>query len=318
MATWNLGELVASTLPAYQQDFEDNIFNKSVFLDHMRQNGGVEKKSGGTSVRVPLMHQSGTSEWFSGTDTLDVSHIPTLDAAEYTWRNLNASIVFTLEDELTNSGEEQVIDLIKAKVMQAELTIADSLNTGALTGTGSESPRAKIVGLETAAGVASYGGIDGSTYSDWRAVVDSTSEVLSIADIRTTLNSINIGKGGSPVSMILSTQTLVEKYEALGTPAYQMNPLVMSKETQRLIDVGFSARAYAGIPMVFDPSVTSGSMYFFNTKNLKLFVHRDAYFKKTPQTSPTDQHVTVQHIVVRCALGTNRRKSLGALKNKTG
>lgn len=316
MATWNLGELVASTLPAYQQDFEDNVFNKSVYLDHMRQNGGVVKKSGGTSVRVPLMHEEGISEWFGGTDTLDVSHIDTLDAAEYTWRNLNASIVFTFDDEMTNSGEEQVIDLIKAKVMQAEATIANQLNTSALTGTGSET-RPAIVGLETAIGVGSYGGIDGSTYSNWRAVVDSNAEALSIADMRSTLNTIQVGKGGSPVSMILTTQTLYEKYESLGTPTYQMNPLVTSKEVQRLMDVGFNALAYAGKPLAFDPAVTTGSMYFFNTKNLSLFVHKDAYFKKTPKVSPTDQHITVQHIVMRVAQGSNRRKSLGALKAKT-
>ena len=96
MATWNLGEVLASTLPGYEKEFKDQVFNKSVLLNHYKANGGVVQKGGGSTLRIPLMTGSGTSEWFGGTDTLDVSPVDTLDAAEFTWRNLNASIVFVL------------------------------------------------------------------------------------------------------------------------------------------------------------------------------------------------------------------------------
>lgn len=316
MATWNLGEIVASALPAYEKTFKDNVFNNDVLLNHLKNNGGVAQKSGGTSIRVPLLNGKGVSEWFSGTDQLDTSHVDTLDAAEYTWRNLNASIVITLDDELSNSGAEQVIDLLEAKVKQAELTIADTLNTSLYSGTGSEA-RPQIVGLETLVGTGTVGGIAGGTYTDWQSYVEATGGALTIAYMKTARNTLNQGKGGSPVSIIVTTQTLFEKYESLLTPTYQMNPMVTSKEAERLGDVGFTALSYAGVPIVFDKACTSGAMYFLNTQNLKMFVHKDAYLDKTAMLKPIDQHVSVQHIVMRCALGTNRRKSLGKLTGKT-
>lgn len=316
MATWNLGDIVASTLPSYEKEFKDQVFNKHVLLSHFKENDGVVEKSGGYEVRVPLMTNAGVSEWFGGSDTLDVSPVDTLDTAQYTWRNLNASIVFTLDDELSNMGKEQVVDLIEAKVQQAELTIADSLNDTMFNGTGAEA-RPRFVGLATAVGTGTYGGIAGGTYTDWQSYVESTGGALTVAQIKTMRNTLNIGAGGSPVSIFVTTQTLFEKLETLYTPTFQMNPLVQSKESKRIADGGFTSLEYAGIPVVFDPKCPSGVMFALNTKNAKLYVHKDAFMDKGPQLNPVDQHVTVQHIVVRATMGTNRRKSLGKLTAKT-
>lgn len=317
MATWNIGQALAAAMPRFEKTFKDQVFDEEVLLNHLKNNGGVETKSGGAKyVQVPLMHARGTSEWFSGTDSLNVDPVDTLDAAQFYWRNLNASITITLDDELNNTGKEQIVDLLDAKIMQAKLTIAESLNTSLFTGTGSET-RPQIVGLQTLVGTGSVGGINGATYTDWQSYVEASGGALTIAQIKVARNTINQGKGGSPVSIIVTTQTLFEKYESLLTPTYQMDPLVRSKEADRLGDVGFTALAYAGIPMVFDTKVPSGEMYFLNPKNLKLFVHERANMTQTEPNSPVNQHLTVRHIVMRCALGTNRRKSLGKLTGKT-
>jgi hypothetical protein len=316
MPTWNIGEKLAAALPNYEKEFKDQVFNKHVLLNIIKENGGIKKKSGGTSVRVPLMIAESNSEWFSGTDQLNVAPVDTLDAAQFEWRNLNASITITLDDELSNSGPEQVIDLLEAKVQQAEMTISKALNTSAFTGTGTET-RPQIVGLQTLIGTGTVGGIAGATYTDWQSYVESTSEALSVAKMRTALNTLNSRNGGEPISHIMTTQTLYEKYETLATPTYQANPIVTSKEVQRIIDAGYNALAYAGIPLSFDPSCPTGEMYFFNLKNLMMFVHKDAFMDKTPRVSPVDQHVSVQHIVIRAALGTNKRNALGKLSAKT-
>lgn len=316
MATWNLGDVIASTLPSYEKEFKDQVFNQHVLLDHYKQNGGVVEKSGGYEVRVPLMTSAGTSEWFSGTDTLNVSPVNTLDVAQFTWRNLNAAIVFTMDDELNNRGKEQIVDMIEAKIKQAELTIADSLNDAMFNGTGAEA-RPRFVGLATAVGTGTYGGIAGATYTDWQSYVEASVTTLTVAHLKTMRNTINIGDGGSPVSIMVTTQTLFEKIETLYTPTYQMNPLVQSAESKRIADVGFTNLQYAGVPVVFDPKCPSGTLFALNTKNSKLFVHKDAFMEKGPKVSPVDQHVTVQHVVVRATFGTNRRKSLGKLTGKS-
>lgn len=317
MATWNIGQTLAAAMPRFEKTFKDQVFDETPLLNFMKANGGIETKSGGASyVQVPLLHAVGTSEWFSGTDSLNVDPVDTLDAAQYYWRNLNASIVITLEDELNNTGKEQIVDLLEAKITQAKLTISANLNESIFTGTGNEA-RKRIVGLQTLVGTGTVGGIAGATYTDWRAYVEATGGALTIAYMKTARNTINQGKGGSPVKIIVTTQTLFEKYESLLTPTYTMDPLVKSKEAERLGDVGFTALSYAGLPIVFDMDCPSTEMYLLNAENLKLYVHDMANNKMTEPNSPVNQHTTVRHIVMRCALGTNRRKSLGKLSGKT-
>jgi hypothetical protein len=317
MPTWNVGQTLAAAMPKFEKTFKDQVFDETVLLNYLKNNGGIETKDGGANyIQVPVMHATGTSEWFSGTDSLNVTPVDTLDAAQYYWRNLNASIVITLEDELNNTGKEQIIDLLDAKIMQAKLTIADNLNSSLYTGTGAEA-RKKVVGLQTLVDTGTVGGIAGGTYTDWQAYEENTATALTIGQMKTARNTINQGKGGSPVKFIVTTQTLFEKYESLLTPTYQMDPMVRSKEAERLGDVGFTALSYAGVPISFDLDVPAGEMYFLNADNLKLYVHNMANNKMTESNSPVDQHVAVRHIVMRCALGTNRRKSLGKLTAKT-
>jgi hypothetical protein len=317
MATWNVGQALAAAMPRFEKTFKDQVFDETPTLNYLKNNGGIEEVDGGANyIQVPLMHAIGTSEWFGGADSLDVTPIDTLDAAQYYWRNLNASIVITLEDELNNTGKEQIVRLLDAKIKQAKLTLSDSLSSAIFTGTGNEA-RKKIVGLQTLVGTGTVAGIAGATYTDWQSYVEATGGALTIAYIKVARNTLNLGKGGSPVKFIPTTQTLFEKYESLLTPTYQMDPLVRSKEAERLGDVGFTALSYAGIPMVIDQDVPSGEMYFLNAENLKLYVHSMANNKMTEANSPIDQHITARHIVMRCALATNRRKSLGKLTGKT-
>lgn len=316
MATINIGELAATTMEFYEKSLADNIFKRRVVLDHFKANGGVKKFPGGTKIRVPLMYSSNsTVKAFSGLDTLDLTYQDTVDAAEYDYKMYDVSIVFTLEDELKNSGEPQVLNLLEAKVKQAEMSLAERLANDFFNGAASDSK--EMTGMDTViAASGTYGNINGTTYSWWRSTVDSTAETLSIADMRTAKNSANLGAGGSRVSLIVTTQTLYEKYHSLLTATITMNQPV-SKEGQRLGDGGFTGVEFEGVPVRFDEQATAGVMYFLNTENLKIGVHKDANFKVIKKAEPTDQHVAVSHIVWMGNTVVDRRASLAKLSGKT-
>ncbi len=309
----NIGELAATTMEFYHKTMVDNIFKRHALMDHLKQNGGVKTYPGGTKIRVPVMHSTNSTVMtFSGAQALDLTYQATADAAEFDYELYNVSIVFTLEDELKNSGEPAVMSLLEAKIKQAELSLSERINEDLFSGTAASG---EIVGLDTVIGTGTYAGIAGGTYTWWQGNVDSDAVTLSISDMRTIKNSSNNGNGGSNVSMIVTTQTLYEKYNSLLTATYQMNPLV--KETRRLGDAGFSAVEFEGIPMVYDESATSGSMYMINKDNFKLGIHRDANFARKKKAEPADQHLYVEHIVFMGNTVTDRRKSLGILTAKT-
>lgn len=312
----NIGELAATTMEFYEKSLADNIFKRHAVLMHMKENGGTKMYPGGTKIRVPLMYSANsTVKAFDGLDALDLTYQDTVDAAEYDYKFYNVSVVFTLTDELKNSGEPQVLDLLEAKIKQAEMSLSERINNDLFNGAASDTK--EITGIETAiAASGEFGGINGTTYSWWRSTVDSTSETLSIADMRTAKNSANNGSGGARVSIIPTTQTLFEKYHALLTASYTMNQPV-SANTKRLGDAGFTAVEFEGVPVTYDEDCTSGAMYFLNMENLKLGIHRDANFKVVRKSEPTDQHISVQHIVFAGNTVVDRRASLAKLTGKT-
>ena len=314
MANVNIGQLAASTIENYHDTMVDNIFKKHALLDHLKNNEGTKLYDGGKSVRVPVMYGSNsTVKTFTGIDTLDLTYQEGMDAAEYNWGFYDVSVVFTLTDSLQNKGKEQIIDLLKGKIKQAELSLSEKINTDLFSGTDTKG----IIGMDTAiAASGTYGGINGTTYTWWKSNVEATGEALSFAKMRTSKNSANLGNGGSKVSMIVTTQTLYEKMFALLTATYQMNPIA-TKETKRLADASFSVLEFEGVPVTYDESATSGCVYFINKDNMKLGIMRGADFQPIKKAEPADQHISVQHIVFGGQLIVDRRASLAKQTGKT-
>lgn len=310
----NIGQLAATTLQKYRSTMADNIFKENVLLNHMMENGGVEYEDGGRQIVVPLMYaENDTVMPFSGSDVLDTTPQEGIDAALYDWKMYNVAVSFTKEDELKNSGRSAIIKLIKKKIMQAENSLKARINKNLFDGAASNNK--EITGLQTAvAASGSYGSIN-ETF--WASYVESNATALTIAHIRTGRNTVNKGEGGGKCSIMVTTQTLHEKYESLLAASLQMNPTLPSKETKRLGDAGFAALQFAGIPVVWDERCPSGEFYFLNTKNLKLTIHKDANFEVIEKAEPANQHVMIRHIMVMLNTTVDRRASLGKLTAKT-
>lgn len=312
--TVNLGILASTTLQNYRKSLADNIFKDNVLLNHFQNNGGVEYKDGGRTLVVPVMYGTNTTvEAFSGTDTLDLTYQDGIDAAEYDWAMYNVNVVISLEDEAKNAGRSQVVDLLRAKIMQAENSLKERINNDFFNGS---SASKEIVGLQTAIGTGTYGGIAGGTYTWWNSYVESTGAVLTVDMIRTGLNTVNNGAGGAKCSIMVTTQALHEKYESLLTASISYET-ASTKEMKRLGDAGFMALGFRGIPVVYDEQTPSGEFYFLNTQNMKIAIHNGYDFKVIDKGMPTNQHVSVQSIVTMLQTVVNRRASLGKLTAKT-
>jgi len=315
MADVNLGQLASTTLKNYQKTLKDNIFKKHVLLDHLKSNGGTSKWDGGRNLVAPLMYGvNDTVMKFSGTDTLDNTYQEGVDAAEYDWKYYNVSIVISKTDESKNKGKSAIINLLKAKIKQAENSLSETLNQDLLTGSDAKG----LVGLDTIIGTTStVGSISGSTYSWWRSDVDSDAVALAFADMRVTKNNCRNGAGGSRPSLILMAQNMYEKAFALTTAMYGFNPNVKSKEGKRLADSSFEVFEFEGVPVSYDESIADGTVYMINKENYKLGILDGWDMKAINKPEPSNQHVTIKDIVFGGAAYTDRRASLGKLTAKT-
>ena len=88
----------------------------------------MRKISGGVSIVEPLIYAEGQSGSYGEWDAIQIVPQEGISAAVYPWRQLFATIAISGLEEAQNNGEEMVINLLRAKVMQAEETQKSKLN----------------------------------------------------------------------------------------------------------------------------------------------------------------------------------------------
>lgn len=309
----NVGLMLSTTLKKYRKTMVDNIFKSNATFYQLKSEGMVKTLDGGERIVAPLMYgKNTTAASYSGYQTLDTTPQEGIDAAEYNWKQYSVSISISGKEERQNSGSSKIIDLLEAKTKQAEMSLTEALSEGVFSnGTGNGG--LDLTGFEAmVAATGTYGGINSATYTWWQSGVESTSEALSLAKMRTAYNSASIGGKDTP-TLIVTTQTLFEKYEGLLTTTIQAE----SAGTKKLADGGFQTLQFKGIPMVWDELCPTGTMYFLNSRHMNLSVHKDANFETTDFVKPENQDAKVAQVLFMGNLTCDRRKSFYKLTAKT-
>jgi len=121
--------VLSTTLRNYRKKLADNITKGNQFLAWLRSKGRFSKQSGGYNVHIPLMHaQNSTADIYSGYGLLDTTPQDGITAAFFDWSQLAVSITISNLEKKQNKGEAKIIDLLKAKTMQAEVSLQQLLN----------------------------------------------------------------------------------------------------------------------------------------------------------------------------------------------
>lgn len=324
MADVNMGLLLSTTLKKYRTTLIDQIHNSNALFYQLKEMGNITEEDGGERIVQPIMYgQNTTASSYAGYDLLDTTPQEGIDAAEYNWKQYSVSVTISGEEERKNAGrKEQIIKILDARTKQARMSLTEQMTQGLFSdGTGNGGKN--LTGLEAmVAATGTYGGINSGTYAWWRAYVDSTSEVLSLADMRTAYNTNSLGGKDTP-TLIVTTQALFEKYESNFTMVsgdianIAGSFMTQSAGEKKIADGGFQKLGFKGVPIVWDEYCPSGSMYFLNGNHMKLVVHKDANFDITDFVKPENQDARVAQILFMGNLTCDRRKSFSKLTNKT-
>lgn len=297
-------QLSAITQKKFIPKMADNIFDSNPLFRRAREKF-LEKIDGGERIVVPLGYASTTaSGWYTGADTLSTTDNDQITAAEYLWKQLYVNISINRLDELKNSGDSQILSLVKSKVKMAEKTMADTIGTG-LYNQGSDSDANAIVGLrDIVAQNQTVGGISQSTYSWWQAQLDSSTTVLSISALQTLWNNCVVDSDMPSVAM--TTRANLNRYYNLLQPQQRFTDSDTAKG-------GFQNLMFNGIPVIADSHCPSGHLFFLNEKYLHLFVHKDEDMRFEPFMKPINQNIKVAKIFSALAFGSSNNRLHGAL-----
>jgi len=309
MANSNFDALLTTTLANYRDQLTDNIFTARPLTYMLNEKGRIRMLNGGTKIVEPLVYGTNTTIGsYSGYDTISLTPQTGISAAEYEWKQYAGSIAISGIEEAKNNGEQEIINLLEAKIMQAEESMREGFNTMFYAdGTGNSSKDWNGLGNLVESGN-TVGNIDSSTYAYWRSYEENTAGALTLAQMATAYNTVSVGNDHPDV--VLTTQTLYEKYEAL------LQPNLRYTDT-KTADAGFQNLLFKASPVMYDVSCTAGVVYFLNTKYLTLVGHSGKWFQQTDFVRP--ENLDARYALIMCYgnLTCRNRKKQGKLTAKT-
>ena len=292
MSNANFDALLSTTLANYRDQLTDNIFTARPLTYFLQDKGRIRMLNGGTKIVEPLIYgESSTVKSYSGYDSISLTAQTGITAAEYDWKQYAASIAISGIEEAKNNGEQEIINLLEAKIMQAEESMREGFNRMFYAdGTGNSGKDWNGLGnIVEASGT--VGGINRATTGNeyWRSYEENTATALTLAQLATGYNSVSVGNDHP--DMVLTTQTLFEKYEAL------LQPQLRYTDT-KTADAGFQNLLFKAAPVVYDEHCTAGVVYFLNSKYLTLVGHSGKWFSQTEFVRPED--LDARYALIMC------------------
>lgn len=309
MANANFDALLSTTLANYRSQLTDNVFTARPLTYTLMDKGRIRMLNGGTKIVEPLIYgQNSTVASYSGYDSLALTPQEGISAAEYDWKQYAASIAISGIEEAKNNGEQEIINLLEAKIMQAEESMRESFNQMFFgDGTGNSGKDWNGLGNLVESGN-TVGGINSATYSYWQSKEENTATALTLAQMSTMYNNVSVGNDHPDT--LLTTQTLFEKYEAL------LQPNLRYTDT-KTADAGFQNLLFKAAPVMYDVHCTAGVFYFLNSKYITLVGHSNKWFSQTEFIKPEDTDARYALIMCYGNLTVRNRAKQGKLTAKT-
>jgi hypothetical protein len=311
MSNPNFDALLSTTLANYRDQLTDNIFTARPLTYFLQDKGRIRMLNGGTKIVEPLIYgTSSTVKSYSGYDSIALTAQTGITAAEYEWKQYAASIAISGIEEAKNNGEQEIINLLEAKIMQAEESMREGFNQMFFgDGTGNSGKDWNGLGnIVEASGT--VGGINRATTGNdyWKSYEENTATALTLAQLSTAYNTVSVGNDHP--DMVLTTQTLFEKYEAL------LQPQLRYTDT-KTADAGFQNLLFKAAPVVYDEHCTAGVVYFLNSKYLTLVGHSGKWFSQTDFVRPEDLDARYALIMCYGNLTCRNANKQGKLTAKT-
>ena len=340
--------LLTTTLAAYRDQLVDNIFKDSAFLAFLRTTNAVKKQNGGERIAIPLMYgDNATVKTVGGYEQLDTTPQEGLTTAFYPWAEVAGTISISRKEERQNSGEGRLLNLLEAKIKQAEMSMREKLNGDLICGTVSgatfvpETSTGGNLGLlplgyflrnlnatdPTTGGT--VGNIAGATYSWWRhktadlgaagtqtgnsfALNCTTYATLKIGLYR-LYNYCSRGSGGSPNLVVMDQVSFETYHNSMIGQIYYTN--------QKMADMGFDNIKLRGATCIWDEAVpdlytgtaaiTVGTAFFVNTDFYNLVIDSETDIVTTPFVEPENQTAKTAKILFMGNAACSNMRKLG-------
>ena len=329
-------DILSSTARARSKKALDNLFQTVPLLDHIKKAGGVEIINGGQRITraAILAEHSNITQLSTGYEAVSSSVADVLRSPEFEFCDFVAPIVITKKEELSNRCENAVISIADSRMKSVLGMLKREWELQTIRGTSTTLTELQSLnGVNTATGwleegafgtgqANTVGGLSKTTYasSNWNNQSFDVSNGGASDFANNGLNGMaelmlqtQIYAPEGSVDLILASPTSYRLYKN----TLQQQERYMPKET--VLDAGRLALAYNGALMYVENNLghavgaDTPSMYFLNTKSMKVVFDSEANFEMTDFEHKSGFAAREAHMFVRTQLVADHLASLGLL-----
>jgi hypothetical protein len=327
-------DILSSTARARAKVAVDNLFQSTPLLQHIKAAGGVEVINGGQRITraAILAEHSNITQLATGYEPVATNVADVLRSPEFEWCDFAAPIVITKKEELSNKGDNSIISIADARMKSVMGMLKREWELQTIRGTSTILTELQSLnGIDTATGwfeeiafggaqVNTVGGLSKATFaaSNWQnqvGVVNPNFAANGLDEMADLMIQASIYAPEGGVDLILASPNSYRLYKN----QLQAQERYMPKET--VLDGGRLALAYNGALMYVDVNLGNAvgantpSMYFLNTKSMKVVFDSEANFAVGDFEHKSGYAAREAHIYVRSQLVADHLASLGVLTN---
>jgi len=277
-----VSDIIATTIQSRTGVIADNVTKNNALLARLKQRGNIKMFSGGNVILQELSFQAnGNAGWYAGYDLLPIAAQDVISAAQYDIKQAACPVTISGLDQLQNSGKEQIIDLLEARVNVGESSMANLIAQGvysdgtAAGGKQIDGLQKQVIAVPTSGTV---GGIDRLTWTFWRnQTFDASTDggaATTAANIQSYFNRLwaKLVRGMDRPDLIVVDNV----YWGLYMASLQAIQRFSGTDDAKL---GFVSIKFMDADVVLDGGIggfmPASTAYFLNTKYLHYRPHRD-------------------------------------------
>ena len=181
----------------------DNVLGGNVLLERFL--GRAKPWGGGHQLIQPIKYQKSSAGGSYGIwDTFSTSQQNTRVNAAFDPKYNYFSVVLANPQLAVNSGDSKVLDLVSVEMDSVAADMRDKLGDE-FYGDGTGNSSKDIIGLKAAvdsgSSITSYAGLLRATYTTWLSDLDSSSNSITLAEMRASFDAAKIGSDAPTIGV---------------------------------------------------------------------------------------------------------------------
>lgn len=300
MASPNLSEIATTTLRKRSGKLADAVSNNTALLYRLKKKGKMRPVSGGRTILEEIDYaENSTYKRYSGYETLDITPSDVFTSAEFNWKQAAVAVIMSGLEMLQNAGDEQVIDLLEARIVNAERTFMNNLSND-IYSDGTADGGKQVGGLQLLvddAGTGTVGGINSGTWAFWQnQIFDFSANSLTpgASTIQQAMNTLYLdcSRNRDHPDLIVADNVYFNYY-------WQSLQAIQRIGSDEMGQAGFQTLKFMGADVVADGGqdgdAPASHMYFLNCD----FLHFRPHSKRNFVPLDPDRYSTNQDAMVK-------------------